>query len=89
MEQTQKVKVKCAACGRESERSPKPAPKNQREGNTVYFICPCGAYNLRNGTARLPGKKEQKPQVEPKEVQGNVKEEKRTEETDEYGFGYF
>lgn len=71
------VKKKCAACGAESERKPKPEAKTVIEKNQVDFICSaCGAVNLRNGTARIRVKKDiQKSATERKEISPKPKKD--------------
>ena len=52
-----KIKLKCKSCDKEAEREEKPAPKNKAEAKQIYFNCPCGASNLRDGTAVISEKK--------------------------------
>jgi hypothetical protein len=46
--------VKCASCAAEREITEKPEPKTPKENKQISFICKkCGAWNLRDGTAKL------------------------------------
>ncbi|MFA5287198.1 MAG: hypothetical protein WC394_02880 [Candidatus Omnitrophota bacterium] len=68
-----KIKLKCKSCGKEVEREEKPAPKTIKEGKQIYFLCSCGAANLRDGSAFYRSSKKdvapKKTKKAPEEVQ--------------------
>jgi hypothetical protein len=66
-----KVKLVCKACGKEAERKGKPEPKTAKEKKQIYFLCSCGAVNLRDGTAVYRTKEKQEP---PKDTPGQPKD---------------
>jgi NAD-dependent SIR2 family protein deacetylase len=91
----EKIKLTCKACGKETERKPKPEPKNAKEARQILFICrSCGARNLRNGTAiylKEPKEKQQLPKEaqvkEPERSADEPKDQRKDQES--RGFGYF